>query len=610
MQGYTYSVFSSVAIVIHLIINYDLLIGRKSISALGPGYRSFLMGILAYYITDAIWGLLAGLGWTRLLYIDTVFFFLALVAFVFMWGRFVISYLALGKWAARILSWFGYAILAFNLAALAANPFTNCFFHFDAKGNYLTDWIRDPAFCLLIIFNILIAFFVFLKAIGSRDSVRRRSMMVFMGSATMAAAMVLQIIWPLTPFTALGCLVGNCFLHVFVIQDEQSAKHLAELERALERAHAAEKARSMFFSIVSHDIRTPLNAILGYSELLQSGISNPDERAEALESIRASGTTLLELVEDVLDLAKMDSGKMTLHLEPVRPSHLTDEVFASFRMAASKKGLELINRTEDVPALLLDEHRFRQILFNLVGNAVKFTDRGSVTVAASYTGTDFEFSVSDTGRGIPQNMLVHILDPFVQVQDPSHSTDRTGGIGLGLSICSSLVKVMGGELLVESELGKGSTFRARIPNIKAANETLQPASEPKPAAQQKVPGHVLIVDDSPVNRKVLTAFLKKAGVVSIDQAVDGTEAVAKLDEAAKTGHLPDFVYSDLWMPKMNGVELIEKIRSDHRFSRLPVFALTADTECKRDVRTRLFTGVLLKPVTYDKLVKTFSVLDS
>ena len=610
MQGYTYSVFSGVAIVIHLIINYDLLIGRKSITALGPGYRGFLLGILAYYITDVAWGILAGLGWTRLLYIDTVFFFLALVAFVFMWGRFVIAYLDLGNFTALIIAWFGYAILAFNLAALAANPFTNCFFHFDAKGNYLTDWIRDPAFYLLIMFNILIAVFVFVKALSSQDSVRRRSMMVFMSSITMASAMLLQIIWPLTPFTALGCLVGNCFLHVFVIQDEQTAKYTAKLEQALERAHAAEKARSMFFSIVSHDIRTPLNAILGYSELLQSGISDPDERNEALESIRASGTTLLELVNDVLDLAKMDSGKMTLQLEPVRPAHLTDEVFASFRMAASKKGIELINRTAEVPTVLLDEHRFRQLLFNLVGNAVKFTDRGSVTVAASYTGNDFEFSVSDTGCGIPPDMLAHILDPFVQVQDPSHSSDRAGGIGLGLSICNSLVKVMGGELVVESKLGKGSTFRARIPNIATAEEkTETPVAPPPSAIEQKLPKHVLVVDDSPVNRKVLAAFLKKAGVISIDYAVDGAMALEKLDSEANAGRSYDLIFTDLWMPKINGLELIEQLRADSRFSRLPVFALTADTEFKRDARTRLFTGVLLKPVTYDKLLKTFDSLE-
>ena len=295
MQGYTYSIFSGAALVIHLIINFDLLLGHGVVTKHDVRYRGFAMGVLAYYVTDAAWGIFAGLKWRWLWYADTVLFFLALVAFVLMWGRFVISYLDLDKRAERILSWSGYALFAANIAALAANIFTNCVFHIDAQGVYRIGFLRDPAFYLLIAFILLTALFVFRKAVGSRDSVRRRSMMVFQCCITMAVAMVLQIILPLTPFTALGCLICICFFHLFVIQDKQAVKHMRELEKALERARMAERAKSMFFSVVSHDIRTPLNAILGYAELLQSDIKSPAERDEALESIRASGTTLLQL---------------------------------------------------------------------------------------------------------------------------------------------------------------------------------------------------------------------------------------------------------------------------------------------------------------------------
>ena len=284
MQGYAYSVFSGVAIVIHLIVNFDLLSGRKEIPAHGASYRGFLAGTLAYYVADALWGILAGLGWTRLLYADTVLFFLSLAAFVFLWSRFVIAYLDLGRWPTRILAWSGYALLAFNFATLTANVFNNCLFRFDAQGRYLLGDKRDLAFVLLIALNVLMAVLVFAKAVGSRDSVRRRSIMVFMFCLAMAAAIALQVVWPLTPFTALGCLIGNCFIHVFIIEDEQNARHTAELEKALDRAREAEKARSMFFSIVSHDIRTPLNAILGYAELLEGGLKSEAERSDALRS--------------------------------------------------------------------------------------------------------------------------------------------------------------------------------------------------------------------------------------------------------------------------------------------------------------------------------------
>ncbi len=602
-----YSVFSIVAIVLHLLINFGQLMGRKVENIRGKRYRGFLLGVLAYYLADGAWGIFAGLGWMRLWYFDTILFFLSLVAFVFLWCRFVITYLGLGNCTGRMLAWSGYGLLAVNIVLLTANFFNNCVFYFNEQGKYELGPARNPIIVLLIAYIALAALFAFGKALVSQDSVRRRCMMVLMFSITIAVAIVLQIIWPLTPFTALGCLICNCFFHTFVIQDEQAAKHMAELENALERARTAEKARSMFFSIVSHDIRTPLNAIVGYSELLQFGGRSQEEREEALKAIRASGTTLLQLVNDVLDLAKMDSGNMIFHPTLMRLSQLVGDVFASFRMMASEKGIELINKTGEVPTILLDEHRFRQILFNLIGNAVKFTEHGSVTVGASFTDMNLEVSVSDTGCGIPSDMLTHILDPFVQVNDPGHSGDRAMGTGLGLSICKSLVEAMDGEIIVESELGKGSIFKVRIPGIATSDAEEASVDEPKAAGVvAKLPEHVLVVDDSPVNRAVLTAFLKKAGVASIEQASDGAEALAKLDAAANTGNPCDFVLSDFWMPNMNGMEFIEKLRADVRFSQLPVYILTADSEFQNDARTKLFTGTLLKPLTFDKLMAVLS----
>jgi len=621
MQDYIYSSIAFLAMAIYLIINSSLIMARGVANARGVReYRGFLAGIFAYYVVDAGWGVLAGLGWTKVLYADTMLYYLAIAVTVLTWGRFVIAYLDLSRWTARLLSWFGYVLLALYIVLMVANFFNNCVFHFDEQGNYGAGPIRCLIFYPLVALNVLMSLFVFVKVWGSRGVARRHSMVVFLFCLTMAVAIVFQLIWPLWPYYALGCLFGNCFFHVFVIEDErdelrkaviereQTVKHMAELEKALVRARSAEKAKSLFFSIVSHDIRTPLNAILGYAELLQFGVKSPAERDEALKSIRASGTTLLQLVNDVLDLAKMDAGKMILQPEPVRLAALTDEVFASFRMVAEGKGLALVNRTADVPTILLDEHRFRQILFNLIGNAVKFTAQGSVIVAASYVGKNLEVAVSDTGCGIPSDMLTHILDPFVQVQDSSHSADRVGGTGLGLPICRRLVEAMGGELVVASELGKGSTFTARIPGVATSAEKVESAAaEPEPVgALKNLPQHVLVVDDSPVNRSVLTAFLKRAGVVAIDHASDGEEALAKLDSALKAGQPHDFVFSDFWMPNMNGLEFVEKLRADARYSALTVFAVTADTETRSDARAELFTGILLKPLTYSKLVEVFA----
>jgi len=623
MQDYIYSAIAFLAMVIHLIINSGRIAGPGMINVRGAReYRRFLWGVFAYYIVDAGWGVLAGLDWTKALYVDTALYYIAIAVSVLTWCHFVIDYLNLGKWAARTLSWFGYALLSLYIVLLTANVFNNCLFYFDDQGHYGAGPIRLMIFYPLVALNVPLAIFACLRTLSSKGPLRRRHLVVFLFCLTMMAAVTLQIVWPLWPYYALGCLLGTCFLHIFLVEDErsdlrraaieheQTVKHMAELEKALERARAAEKSKSMFFSIVSHDIRTPLNAILGYSELLQNGIKSESERNEALKAIRASGTTLLELINDVLDLAKLDAGKMPLRPEPLLLTQLMDDVLSSFRMAAKNKGIELINRTADIPTLLLDGHRFRQILFNLVGNAVKFTERGSVTVAASYVGTNLEVSVSDTGCGIPSDILPRILDPFVQVQEAQHSADRTIGTGLGLAICRSLVEIMGGELFVESELSKGSTFRVCIPGVAASGEKAHPAVESKPSlALKNLPKHVLIVDDSPVNRSVLTAFTKRAGINSVGHACDGVEAFSELESAAKAGRPYDFVVSDFWMPNMNGLEFIEKLRADSRFGSLPVFALTADTEIHGDNRTRLFTGVLLKPLTYDKLLEAFAAAE-
>lgn len=618
MQDYVYASLSLVAVVIHLIINYDQLFGHSIAAAKASHYRGFLLGILAYYITDIAWGIFAGLGWTRALFIDTTLYFLALAVGVLEWCRFVCVYLKLKGWAEKLMLWFGYGFLAFDIVTLAINFFNGCFFGFDADGRYTVGPCRNISFTLQFMLNIVAAICAIVAAFCSKGVERRRNMLVFFLGLTMTIAFAVQVAYPLYPFTALGCLIGVCFFHIFVIEDEldekraaviereQAVKHMAELEVALDRAIAAEKSRSTFFSIVSHDIRTPLNAILGYSELLERGLKSDAEKEEALKSIRSSGKALLQLVNDVLDFAKMDSGKMILSLGPVRLDALADEIFSSFRLAAAKKGLKLVNRVPQMPALALDGHRVRQILFNLIGNAMKFTAEGSISVEASYSDGRLKLSVTDTGIGIAPEMLSRIFDPFVQALDHTHPTVRAEGSGLGLSICSSLVKLMGGELTVQSEPWKGTTFSIDIPQVAIAQEqTVQAAAAGEEDAVElaKLPKHVLVVDDSPVNCAVLKAFLKRIGVGSVDTAADGGEAFERLNFALRSGSPYDFVFTDYWMANINGPELAAKVRAQADFAGLPIFMVTADTEFLKDERAKLFTGILMKPVTYRSLVE-------
>lgn len=385
------------------------------------------------------------------------------------------------------------------------------------------------------------------------------------------------------------------------ISDEIRAEE--ERQRQIQETLAAEranKAKSYFFSMVSHDIRTPLNAIIGYAELLKLGIEDEAERKQAIDSVLVSGHTLLELINDVLDLSKLEAGKMEIIPEPVDVMRLVDEVAKAFRATIGKKPVEIRTVLDKMPWLKLDPHRVRQILFNLVGNAVKFTENGFVEIRASYADGSFHFEVQDTGCGISEKDQERIAQPFVQV---GSAANRGKGTGLGLAICLSLVSKMGGEMELTSALGVGTTFAVDIPCEEeddiAKQERFSATQRIRIAVEHKTIKykHILIVDDVPMNRLVLKTMLTRFGIQNVDMAAGGREALAKLTAANDY----DLVLTDMWMPDMDGESLVAEIRRNPAWANLPVVAVTADVEAQKDYAFMGFTGILLKPITLEKL---------
>ena len=416
---------------------------------------------------------------------------------------------------------------------------------------------------------------------------------------------------------------------------------LYSILRRRERELEVEKARakSYFFSTVSHDIRTPLNAIIGFSEMLKAGFRTEEEREQALDAILVSGKTLLGLINDVLDLSKIESGKMEIVPEPTDCPRLLRGVMDAFRVAADKPGLELRCRIGDMPPLMLDPQRLRQIVFNIVGNAVKFTERGHVELRGAYvrekgaeTG-EFRLVVEDTGCGIGEEDLERIGSAFVQV---GSRASRNGGTGLGLAICKELAEAMGGSLGVESELGRGSTFRVTIPGVKpvsagdgegegawngdtardrAAAAAYAGTGLDDRAGERGTDGkgrqrprqpvkRVLLVDDSKMNLMVLQAHLKHIGDFDIAQASDGREALALLEAS---GDAPfDLVFTDMWMPHLDGAGLLKAIRANPLLAGLRVVIVTADVELQAHAKELGFDDILFKPVVSDKLLKLVS----
>ncbi|MDM8526202.1 ATP-binding protein [Desulfococcaceae bacterium HSG8] len=383
------------------------------------------------------------------------------------------------------------------------------------------------------------------------------------------------------------------------------------LRYAKETAESANRAKSEFLANMSHEIRTPMNAILGFTDLLHAQVIDKKQKSY-LESIQSSGKSLLILINDILDLSKIEAGKMELQREPVNLYSIINEIKHIFSLKISEKGLDfIIDIAEDIPrSLLLDEVRLRQILFNLVGNAVKFTDKGHIKLCAEKiyvkddrSRVDLIMKVEDSGIGIARKSKENIFDAFKQ-QD-SQNTRKYGGTGLGLAITKRLVEMMQGTISVEGKTGKGSIFSIILHNVDIAATPARARSEKGAFDDQTIlfePSTALIVDDIETNRNLVKEFFVDTNI-SVFEAEDGESSIILARQ-----YKPDVILMDIRMPVMDGYEATERIKNDDEIKHIPVIALTASgmKEDKEKIIHSKFDGFLIKPVKRSDLFRELS----
>lgn len=386
------------------------------------------------------------------------------------------------------------------------------------------------------------------------------------------------------------------------ISRERSERELSEAKYLAEKAN---KAKSEFFASISHEIRTPINAILGFSEILFNNAEDATQK-DYLSAVLSSGRTLLNLINDLLDLSKIEAGQMEILEVPSRISDIFRDTAKIFSTDVAEKKLEFrITLPDKMPEVIrVDELRLRQILFNLVGNAIKFTNTGYIELKAAIEKNedkpefvDLNISVADTGIGIPASYQGIIFNAFVQVE--TNNSRQHGGTGLGLAITQRLVQLMNGTLSLESQVNKGSVFTISLKDkeIMANPGQMKNVFEWFNKVITFEPSVILVVDDIAFNRQLVKGFLNNFNfrVIEASNGPDGIQMALQ--------HRPDLILMDLRMPKMNGYQVVEKLRSIPETRNINCIAFTASTMRQDDdLIKQVFDGFLMKPITRNEMI--------
>ena len=381
-------------------------------------------------------------------------------------------------------------------------------------------------------------------------------------------------------------------------------------------AEKASQAKSEFLSSMSHEIRTPMNGIIGMTEIARRSLDNRDKLADCLDKIDLSSSYLLTLINDILDMSRIESGKVELAHEPFRITEVLDRVYVMFKQKAEDSGIELSVKYEDqsLEHVTGDELRLSQILVNIVSNALKFTPSGgrvALEASGKASGTDkvaMEFLITDTGSGISREFQAKLFEPFEQEQ--SVTSRQYSGTGLGLAISQNFSKMMGGEITVESKPGEGSRFKVSVllDQDKESRETVRNSDNHSKQSPDSLAGsRILLAEDNPINSEIVTFLLESNGA-QVDLAMDGREAVEKY-EASSVDYY-QFILMDIQMPVLDGLEACRRIREMDRPDAAGVRIIGLSANAFREdidrARQSGMDGYLTKPVDMVKLLALIS----
>ena len=630
------------AALVLIIINRDVLrnTDKEGNQETTRNYRLFILAILLYLVTDISWGILEAHGLTAILYADTTVHFIAMALAVLMWTRYVVSYLGVSDGFGRFLLNAGRVFFAFQVAAVTANLFTPVMFWFDDDGSYHAGTARYAALALQIVLFLMTSVYTISATSRTEGSVKHRHFTIGIFGIAMTMFIAVQVFYPLLPLYAMGYMLGTCLLHSYVVEDEKEESR-RDLEEALQREHRqmeelnesrevlrnalaetehANNAKTAFLSNMSHEIRTPMNAIIGINNIVMNDPETSDSVREQLGKIDSAAQHLLGIINDILDMSRIESGRVTMGKEAFSLTESLEQVNTMISGQCRDKGIEYECRTEGK----IDEYyvgdamKLRQVLINLLSNAVKFTPEGGRIVFITEEGQRYNgkavlrFIINDTGIGMSEEYLTKLFDPFSQ--EDSTYTNKLGSSGLGMAITKSIVELMNGSIEVKSEKEKGTTFTVTVTLEESDMKEIAAEAEPDPEVQEGAAAdlegcRVLLAEDMPVNAEIMLMLLSTKRMEA-DLAENGRIAVDKFAEHEEGYY--DAVLMDMRMPEMDGLEAAKAIRSMDRkdAGTIPIIALTAnafDNDVQRSMQAGL-NAHLSKPVDPVVLFRTMGEL--
>lgn len=749
-----YSVVAFIAILVHLIINYDIIkasvhFNTNKWNKGQKAYRRLLVGVFFYYITDAMWGVIASTHYTSLLYVDTILYCAAIALTIILWCQYVITYLDVKNFFGKFLQVVGVIFCVAAIVLLSANHFFHFFFWIESDGSYHTDIVRYISLGGQILLFFLTSVQTIVVSLKSKGFRRRRHFAISLFGIVMIVAVIMQARYALLPFYTMGLLIGNCILHIFVQEDEkeefrylleennqviasagygiwkftfgedgdvnglignekwheifgvpgifmtpkerldfytnrlpkESQKEIAndyaemkvgavktrvfewnhpskgvvylsvggtklveqdgsvsisgfigdvseekraqkELNRSLEEAkllaEEASLAKSKFLFNMSHDIRTPMNAIIGFTDLLQKHPDNKEKNLDYIKKIQDSSHFLLSLINNVLEMARIESGKASLDISVNNTDEFVDGFKSVFEETMKMKNIDFsVNVNVVHQYLYSDSLKIREIYLNLLSNAFKYTmPGGKVTMEISEEPSEKEGycvyvgKVIDSGIGMSKDYLPNIFDEFSR--EKTYTDNKIKGTGLGMAIVKKYIDLMGGTISVESEVGKGTTFTTRM-TFRYAEESFKERTISKSVDASVFEGkRILLAEDNDVNAEIATEILKDLGFL-IERAEDGVVCVSMMEQ--KPAEYYDLVLMDIQMPNVDGygaASAIRKMKNPLK-AQIPIFALTANAfeEDKRAAFDAGMNGHLSKPIRGQELFETLaSVLKS